>query len=188
MREHRLAHGVVALVGAKTQLQVRLDGVGTAILQFIGTDLVQQADTATFLAQVEEHAAALLGDGGKRAFQLETAIAAQAEQRVAGQAFGMQAAKHRRAIGDVAHAQGYMFLAALLVEEAMHGEFAEGSRQFGGGDEHDGHRGTPRETEVRHCTSSVRRPVSSKCRKYLSRWTMNRTRGYERATFNAWPR
>ena len=52
MREHRLAHGVVALVGAKTQLQVRLDGVGTAILQFIGTDLVQQADTATFLAQV----------------------------------------------------------------------------------------------------------------------------------------
>lgn len=38
----------------------------------------------------------------------------------------MQAAKHRRAIGDVAHAQGYMFLAALLVEEAMHGEFAEG--------------------------------------------------------------
>ncbi len=89
MREHRLAHGVVALVGAKTQLQVRLDGVGTAILQFIGTDLVQQADAATFLAQVEEHAAALLGDGGKRAFQLETAIAAQAEQRVAGQAFGM---------------------------------------------------------------------------------------------------
>ncbi|MNN31473.1 hypothetical protein D3C81_1451620 [compost metagenome] len=52
----------------------------------------------------------------------------------------MQATQHRQAVVDRAHGQGDMLLAGLLIEEAMHGEFAERCGQLGGGDKDNGHR------------------------------------------------
>ncbi len=119
MVEHRPAHRVVALVGGKAQALVGFHGIGAGVLQLVGADLVEQADAAALLAQVEPStAAALGGDGRQRRFQLGAAVAAQAEQRIAGQAFGVQTAEYRRAVGDIAQGQGHVLLAGFLVEEA----------------------------------------------------------------------
>jgi hypothetical protein len=69
--EHRQAHGVVTLVGGETQALVGFDGVGAAILQLVGADLVQQADATAFLAQVQQHATAFTGDGLQAASSCE---------------------------------------------------------------------------------------------------------------------
>src|SRR3546814_17745691 len=74
-------------------------GIGAAILQLIGANLVQQANAATFLAQVKQHAAAFAGNGLQRGFKLRTAIAALAEQGIARQAFGVQARSEERRVG-----------------------------------------------------------------------------------------
>ena len=91
MLDHRLQHAVIAHIGPKPQLLVGLDGIRAGVLQLIGFDLVQQADTAAFLAQVEQGPPALLRNGLEGRIQLVTAIAAQAEQRIAGEAFGVDA-------------------------------------------------------------------------------------------------
>ena len=138
--EHRQADGVVTLIRAKAQALIGFYGIRAAILQLIGADLVQQADTTAFLTQVEQDTAAFMGNRTQRRFELETAVATQTEQRIARQAFGVQTAQYGRAIGHITKGQGYMFLACGLFEEAMHGEHAKRRRQLGGGDKHDGHR------------------------------------------------
>ena len=63
MLEHRPENTVVAHIGTEAQLFVGLDGIGAGVLQLVGLDLVEQADAAAFLAQVEQGAAALLRNG-----------------------------------------------------------------------------------------------------------------------------
>jgi hypothetical protein len=90
--QHRQADAIVALVGGETQALVGFDGIGAAILQLVGADLVQQADATAFLAQIQQHATAFTGDGLHGGFQLRAAVAALTEQRIAGQALGVDAA------------------------------------------------------------------------------------------------
>ena len=96
---HRYKHALIAT--GKAQALVGFNGVGTAILQFVGADLVQQANATAFLTQVQQHAAAFTGDGLQRGFKLRTAVATLAEQGIARQAFGMQPAEYRCTIGDL---------------------------------------------------------------------------------------
>src|SRR5690606_19668551 len=103
-------------------------------------NLVEQADAPAFLTQIQQRAAAFFGNGRQSCLQLKAAITAQAEQRITGKAFRMQAAQHRFAVSDVAHGQYDMLLAGLLIEKAMHGEHAKRRRQLGSSDEHDRHR------------------------------------------------
>src|SRR5690606_8857147 len=138
--QHRQADRVVTHVRGETQALVGFDGIGALVLQLVGANLVQQTDTATFLAQIEQRTTPLVGNGLQRGFQLEAAITTQAEQRIAGQALRMQATQHGPAIGDIAHRQYDMLLAGVLVEKTMHGEHTERRRQLGSGDEHDRHR------------------------------------------------
>ena len=56
------ADAVVAQVGREAELEVGLDGVAGPLLQLVGAQLVEQADAAALLGDVEEHAAPLLGD------------------------------------------------------------------------------------------------------------------------------
>ncbi len=149
MLEHRQADAVVAHVRGEPQTLVGFDGVGAGILQFVSANLVQQADTTAFLAQIEQHAAALVGNRAQCRFELEAAVTAQAEQRIAGQALGVQTTQHRLAVGHVAERQRDMFLASVLVEKTMHGEHAERRRQLGSGDEHDRHERKSQEAEKR---------------------------------------
>ena len=80
---------VVAQVRRQPQLQVGVHSVEAALLQLVGPQLVEQAYAATFLREVEEHAAALLLDPKERVLELLAAVAAERMEHVAGQAFGV---------------------------------------------------------------------------------------------------
>ncbi|KGQ06072.1 Aconitate hydratase 1 [Beauveria bassiana D1-5] len=82
--EHVRTQRKVTLVGGKAELVVRFYRIVALVLQRIGTDFIQQPDITAFLTMIEQHAAALFGNVGKRRFKLETTVAAQAEQRITG--------------------------------------------------------------------------------------------------------
>ena len=65
-RDHVRRDGVVALVVTEAERQVGIDGVEPAVLERVGPDLVQEADAASLLPQVEQHAAGFLGDAQER--------------------------------------------------------------------------------------------------------------------------
>ena len=128
-----------ALIGSKAQALVGLDGVGAAVLQFVGANLVKQADATALLTQIQQHATAFAGDGLQSGLQLRTTVAALAEQRIAGQAFGMQAPQYRLAIGYITQAEHNVLAAGGFVEKTMHGERGKGGGQLGSGNKDDGH-------------------------------------------------
>ena len=130
--QHRLAMAVAALVGLEAEFMIGLHRVGAGILQPVGADLVDQADAAPFLAHVKHDAAPFRGDAAQRALELGAAVAALAEQRVAGQALGVDAAQHRPAVRDIAQRQRQMLLAALGFHERMQREGSPRHRQFAG--------------------------------------------------------
>ena len=71
------ADAVVALVGGEAELEVRLDGVEPLPPAARRPELVEQADAAAFLRQVEQHAARLLLDPLQRGVELVAAVAAE---------------------------------------------------------------------------------------------------------------
>ena len=93
----------IPLVGLPAQRPVGVHRVQPAILQRIGAQLVDQADAPPFLAEIQHRAGALGGHAGDGALQLRPAIAAQAAEQVAGEAFGMhphQRGGLRRRVAD----------------------------------------------------------------------------------------
>ena len=99
----------LAAVGFVAKFEIRLDGVASVILQFIGAELRHQADAAAFLQLIHQHAAACFADGCKGEFQLGAAIAADGSEDVASEALRVDA--NDRSLfgsmrGDVAHHQG----------------------------------------------------------------------------------
>ena len=73
------------------------------VLQLVGAQLVQQTDAAALVAaDVEHHAAALVGHRVQRGVQLRAAVAAQRAEHVAGQALGVHPDEHVLAVTDVA--------------------------------------------------------------------------------------
>ena len=88
------ADAVVAQVDRQAELEVRVDGVEALVLQVVGAQLVQQADPAALLGEVEQDAAALVLDHRERRLELLAAVAAQRVEDVAGQALGVHADEH----------------------------------------------------------------------------------------------
>lgn len=80
---------VIAEVDAKTKSFVGFNSVGALVLQLIGAQFVDDADTAAFFHFINDEPAAGLGDGGQGNLQLFAAIAAQAMEDVAGEALGV---------------------------------------------------------------------------------------------------
>ncbi len=101
-------------------------------LQRVGADLVQQPDAATFLAQVEDDAAAFLGDRLHGAAQLRAAVAVAAAERVAGEALRMHAGEHGRRGVDVAKAQRGVLESGREILEPVHLEIAVGGVELAG--------------------------------------------------------
>jgi hypothetical protein len=91
--QHLGCAGVVALVGAVTEREIRVVRIQTAILQRVGVEFVIQPDTAPFLAQIQ-HVPAVFGDPLDRFAQLRPAVASLAAEHVTGEAFTVQA--HQR--------------------------------------------------------------------------------------------
>src|SRR5690625_292791 len=78
----------LAGVGGQTEAQVRVDGVGTGVLEAVGTQFVQQADTAALVpAEVDDGAAPLGCDLDHGGLELGAAVTAVGAEGVAGQAF-----------------------------------------------------------------------------------------------------
>ncbi|CSG35430.1 Uncharacterised protein [Shigella sonnei] len=81
---------------------VSLYGIVTLILQCVSADFIQQTNVTTFLTVIQQNTTAFLGNLRQCRFELEATIAAQAEQGVTGQTFGMDARKYRGMPGNIA--------------------------------------------------------------------------------------
>ena len=123
------ADPVVAQVGGQAELEVGLDRVGPLLLQLVGAQLVQQADPAPLLGEVEEDAAALALDHRERRFQLLAAVAAHAVEDVAGEALAVDADEHVLGAVDLALDHRHVVFVVDQRAVADRGEVAEGGRQ-----------------------------------------------------------
>ena len=95
----------MAAVSFVAEFEVRLDGVAAVVLEFVGAELVHEADAATFLLLVEEDSGSGFGDHGHGEFELLAAVAAERVEDVSGEALGMDADDGRSG-GNVAHDEG----------------------------------------------------------------------------------
>ena len=128
---------VVALVVTEAEGEVGIDRVEALVLQPVGPELVEQADAAPFLAQVQDHARLQLADVAQGRGQLVTAIAAQRAQRVTGEALAVEADRHVLLAEGVALDDGHVVLAVAVVPEADDVEEAELGGQVGDGGDPD---------------------------------------------------
>ncbi len=80
---------------------------------------------------IQQDPASLFSDVGEGGFQLKTAVAAQAEQGVAGQTLRMDAGEHRRLSGNIAIDQSNVILSGCQFFKSHHQEVAPGGWQFG---------------------------------------------------------
>ena len=104
------AFAIVAEIWREAERDVRLDRVQTLLLKMVRVKLVRESDAATFLAHIDDGAAALLFDHLHRRVQLGTAVAALGAQHVA-----------REALGVDAHKNGFLIPSfKLLVDVALH--------------------------------------------------------------------
>jgi hypothetical protein len=100
------SHAVVPQVRLKAKTMLGLDGIAPFVLQAIGLQLVQEADTAPFLAHVQEDATPARSDGRERGFQLVAAVTAERVEQVARHALRVDTDQRRHTGLDVAHDQG----------------------------------------------------------------------------------
>ena len=124
------ADPVVAKVGRKAELQVRVDGVEPVLLELVGAQLVEQPDPAALLREIEQDAGALALDHRQRRLELLAAIAAQRVEDVARQALGVDAHEHVVAARDVALDHRHVVLVVDERPVADRGELAERGRQL----------------------------------------------------------
>ena len=125
------ADAVVAQVGGEPELQVRVDGVEALLLELVGAQLVQQADPAALLGEVQQDARALALDHRHRRLELLAAVAAQRVEDVTGEALGVDSDQH---VLDAPHVALDHRDVVLLVDQrpvADRRELAEGGRQLG---------------------------------------------------------
>jgi hypothetical protein len=100
--QHLGGRGVVPLILAPSERQVRLVRVQPSLLQRVRVQLGVQADAAALLAQIEQEPPGV-GDAFHRLAQLRPAVAALAAEHVAGQAFAMRPHQRRPAAGRRLH-------------------------------------------------------------------------------------
>src|SRR5262249_2225932 len=75
LAENLHADAVVALIRLEAEALVRLHRVEALVLQLVGANLVREPDAASFLVQIEEHAAPLVRDLPHRRIELRAAVA-----------------------------------------------------------------------------------------------------------------
>ena len=128
------ADAVVAQVGRQPELKVRLDRVEALLLELVGAQLVEQADAAPLLAEVEQHSQPLAFDPRQRGFELLAAVAAQRVEHVAREAFRVDPDEHVAGAFDVALDERDVVLAIDQRAVAERDELTERRRQLRGDD------------------------------------------------------
>ena len=76
-------HAVVAFVGLEAQFDIGIHRIETLVLQFVGVDLVAEADAASLLVEVDDGTLALPLDHLHGAVQLLAAVAAVRSENIA---------------------------------------------------------------------------------------------------------
>src|SRR3546814_8668524 len=114
--EHSRRDGKIPCINGKAESNSGVDGVETLVLQRIGAQLVDKADAASLLTEVQEYAPACLGDLMQRLMKLRTAIAFERSQNVAGQTLAVQT-DDGNALIALAYYERDMFLRLLRAAE-----------------------------------------------------------------------
>ena len=98
-------------------MQIRIDGVGAAVLLYVSLQLVDDADpTALMTGRIDEHSTAFGRDPSQRRPQLDSAVASQGAEGIAGKAFGVHAREHALPICDPPRHQREVNMAAGCLE------------------------------------------------------------------------
>ena len=123
---------VVAEVDVEAELEIGVDGIGAVVLEFVGAELVHDADAAALLLLIDDEAAAFGGDLVEGQFELGAAVAAKGVEDVAGEALGMDADDGWFA-AERAHAQddGFFGGGRQVADEAVDTECAEAGGKVG---------------------------------------------------------
>ena len=125
---------VLAKVGSEAKFEIRFYGVIAFVLQGIGADLIDEADAAAFLTQVDEDAPTFFGDLAHGCGELLSAVAAQRAEAVTGKTFRVDTAEDRRSVIDLPHGESDVVLAIHAVHEAVDLKVAVLGREFRSGD------------------------------------------------------
>src|SRR5262245_4235815 len=91
-------------------MEIRLHSVQSLILERIGANFVRQANAASFLVQVDQHAFSLFRNQFHGVFELVAAIAALGPEDIASQTLRMQTDRYGVARADPALDQGDMLV------------------------------------------------------------------------------
>ena len=115
---------VVARIVGKAELAIGFDGVEAGILKFIGFELVDEADSAAFLREIENNASFGFGDGFQREFELGAAVAALRGEYVTGETLRMDPDERGLRAGEIAVANRDGFFAFVRAFDAVDREAA----------------------------------------------------------------
>ena len=118
------AHAVVAFVGLEAQLEVGVYRVESLVLQFVGVDLVAEADAAALLIEVDDGAFALFVDHLHCLVQLFAAVAAVRPENIARGARRVYAHQYGFILGPLAFGEGDMLYAVRFLAERSDPEIA----------------------------------------------------------------
>src|SRR5580704_6772476 len=89
---------VVSRIGRESEPAICFDRVETLVLQFVSLQLIDQADAASFLREIEDHAGGFFGDLAEGELELRAAVASLRCENVAGEALRVDAhERHLRA-------------------------------------------------------------------------------------------
>ena len=122
------AYAIVAQVGGEAQSLIGFHRIQADILEGIGLELVDQADTPTLLAQVNHHALSGLLDHAQGRLQLRPAITAQGAKGIPRKTFAVHPHQHGPAgCFWLAFDDGHMFTAIQLIYIANSLEIAKGA-------------------------------------------------------------
>ena len=96
----------------------------TRILQVVGVNFLLQANTPTFLAQINNQSLTLLSNELHRPVQLLAAVTPKGTKDIAGEAFRVQSNQNILSPAEISHTEGEMLLVILSIVIIGEFEFA----------------------------------------------------------------
>src|SRR5712691_8002925 len=115
--QHVGCYVVVSLVRLEAQLFVRLNSVETCILQLVGFDLVDEADSPAFLSQIENYPPFHLTYPREGLLKLLSTVATQRADSIARKTLGVQPYWNVLFLENVAMDKRGMLLLVEIVPE-----------------------------------------------------------------------
>src|SRR2546425_6627616 len=119
MKRHQHVGGnvIVSLVRPEAQLLIRFNSVETCILQLVGSDLVDETNSSTFLSQIENYPPLHLAYSREGFLKLLSTVAPQRANSIAGKTLGVQPYWNVLFLENIAMDESGMFLLVEIVPE-----------------------------------------------------------------------